>query len=73
MGAEYVLGILPRGTHEYAKFITPSELAHFIRDANLDLRASKGLEHNPLSKRYWLSSNTDVNYMLAAQKPPTSA
>ena len=67
-GAEYILNILPKGTHEFSKFITPAELAHFIRDADLELKASKGLEHNPLTKRYWLSNNTDVNYMLATQK-----
>ena len=69
VAAEYLLNMLPRGTHEYAKMIRPSELASFCRSANLELRASKGLEHNPLTQRYWLSENTDVNYMLALQKP----
>jgi 2-polyprenyl-6-hydroxyphenyl methylase/3-demethylubiquinone-9 3-methyltransferase len=69
IGAEYVLNMLPRGTHEYAKMIRPSELALYCRRAGLDLRDSAGLEHNPLTQRYWLSRNTDVNYLLAAQRP----
>ncbi|RMX06578.1 bifunctional 2-polyprenyl-6-hydroxyphenol methylase/3-demethylubiquinol 3-O-methyltransferase UbiG [Corticibacter populi] len=69
VGAEYMLRMLPRGTHEFAKFITPSELAHFIRDAGLELQDSRGLHYNPISRRYWLSANTDVNYMLAARRP----
>ena len=68
VGAEYVLGMLPRGTHEYAKFITPSELASYGRLAGLDIQATRGLEFNPLSKRYKLSHDTRVNYMLATQK-----
>jgi 2-polyprenyl-6-hydroxyphenyl methylase / 3-demethylubiquinone-9 3-methyltransferase len=68
VGAEYVLGMLPRGTHEYAKFITPSELATFGRKVGLEIQATKGLEHNPLTKRYKLSSDTRVNYLLAMQK-----
>ena len=69
VGAEYVLNLLPRGTHEYAKFIQPSELASYARAAGLVLGHSKGLEYNPLTRRYWLSGNTSVNYMLAFQKP----
>jgi 2-polyprenyl-6-hydroxyphenyl methylase/3-demethylubiquinone-9 3-methyltransferase len=69
VAAEYVLGMLERGTHEYAKFIRPSELAHYARIAGLDVLESKGLEHNPLTGRYWLSNNTSVNYMFAARKP----
>ncbi|MDO8456612.1 MAG: bifunctional 2-polyprenyl-6-hydroxyphenol methylase/3-demethylubiquinol 3-O-methyltransferase UbiG [Burkholderiaceae bacterium] len=68
VGAEYVMGMLPRGTHEYAKFITPSELAGFGRDVGLDVQAMRGLEYNPLSKRYKLSGDTSVNYMVATQK-----
>jgi 2-polyprenyl-6-hydroxyphenyl methylase / 3-demethylubiquinone-9 3-methyltransferase len=68
IGAEYVLGMLPRGTHDYAKFITPSELASFCRATDLSIQATSGLEHNPITKRYKLSSNTRVNYMLATQK-----
>jgi 2-polyprenyl-6-hydroxyphenyl methylase/3-demethylubiquinone-9 3-methyltransferase len=69
VGAEYVLNMLPRGTHEYAKFIRPSELAYYCRAAGLALQQTRGLEHNPLTRRYWLSDDTSVNYMFAAQKP----
>lgn len=69
VGAEYVLNMLPRGTHEYAKFIRPSELARFAREAGLALQTTRGLEYNPLTKRYWLSDDTSVNYMFAMQKP----
>jgi 2-polyprenyl-6-hydroxyphenyl methylase / 3-demethylubiquinone-9 3-methyltransferase len=68
VGAEYVLGLLPRGTHEYARFIKPSELARWSRDCGLALHASKGMEYNPLTRRYWLSENTSVNYMIACRK-----
>jgi 2-polyprenyl-6-hydroxyphenyl methylase / 3-demethylubiquinone-9 3-methyltransferase len=68
VGAEYILGMLPRGTHEYAKFITPSELATFGRKVGLEIQATRGLEHNPITKRYKLSDDTRVNYMLATQK-----
>ncbi|MDO4724998.1 MAG: bifunctional 2-polyprenyl-6-hydroxyphenol methylase/3-demethylubiquinol 3-O-methyltransferase UbiG [Comamonadaceae bacterium] len=69
LGAEYILRLLPRGTHTHAKFITPAELANWLRNSDLYLQASKGLEYNPFTGRYWLSDNTDVNYMLAARKP----
>ena len=69
VGAEYILNLLPRGTHEFAKFIRPSELASYARAASLDLLETKGLEYNPFTRRYWLSGNTSVNYMLAFQKP----
>src|SRR5690349_374692 len=69
VGAEYVLGMLPRGTHEYAKLLRPSELAAHCRAAGLDLRHTRGMEHNPLTRRYWLSADTSVNYMFATQKP----
>ncbi len=68
VGAEYVLNMLPKGTHEYAKFIRPSELAGHIRSASLDLRESKGLQYNPLTQRYWLNQDTSVNYLFATQK-----
>ena len=68
VGAEYVLGMLPRGTHEYAKFITPSELATFGRKVGLEIQATRGLEHNPITKRYKLSDDMRVNYMLATKK-----
>lgn len=69
IGAEYVLQMLPRGTHEYAKFIRPSELARFCRQCQLDLSSTRGMEYNPLTKRYWLSSDTSVNYLFATRKP----
>ena len=69
LGAEYLLDLVPRGTHEYAKMIRPSELAGYCRQAQLDVVHTRGLEYNPLSKRYALSADTSVNYMLAVQKP----
>jgi 2-polyprenyl-6-hydroxyphenyl methylase/3-demethylubiquinone-9 3-methyltransferase len=69
VGAEYVLGMLPRGTHEYAKMLRPSELAGFCRAAGLDLRQTRGMSYNPLTRRYWLNSDTSVNYLIATQKP----
>ena len=69
VGAEYILGLLPKGTHEYARFIKPSELARWSRDAGLALHESKGLEYNPLTRRYRLSADTSVNYMLACRRP----
>ena len=68
VGAEYVLNLLPRGTHEYAKLIKPSELASYCRNAHLDLQHTKGLQYNPLSRRYWLDADTSVNYMFATTK-----
>lgn len=68
VGAEYILNLLPRGTHEYAKFIKPSELAAYARDAGLDLQHTRGMEYNPLTRHYWLSQNTSVNYLLGMQK-----
>lgn len=69
VGAEYLLKMLPRGTHDYPKFIRPNELAAACRDANLDVAHTRGLEYNPLTGRYWLSANTSVNYMFATQRP----
>ena len=68
VGAEYVLNLLPRGTHEFAKFIKPSELADHCRAAGLDLQAMRGLQYNPITRRYWLDGNTSVNYMIGSQK-----
>jgi 2-polyprenyl-6-hydroxyphenyl methylase/3-demethylubiquinone-9 3-methyltransferase len=68
VGAEYVLKLLPKGTHEYAKFIKPSELAGYCREAGLDVNESCGLEYNPLTRRYRLSGDTSVNYMLACRR-----
>jgi 2-polyprenyl-6-hydroxyphenyl methylase/3-demethylubiquinone-9 3-methyltransferase len=68
VGAEYVLNMLPRGTHEYAKLIKPSELDSFCRAAGLDFVQTKGMEYNPLTRHYWLSADTRVNYLLATRK-----
>ncbi len=77
VGAEYVLQLLPKGTHEYARFIRPSELAAWCREAGLDLQATRGMEYNPLTRRYRLSADTSVNYLLATRKagaePATAA
>ncbi len=68
VGAEHVLKLLPKGTHEYARFIRPSELTRWCRDAGLDATATRGLEYNPITRRYWLSADTSVNYMIACRK-----
>lgn len=68
VGAEYVLNLVPRGTHEYNKFIRPSELASWVRQAKLELHNTKGMHYNPLSKRYWLADNVDVNYLMHTTK-----
>lgn len=73
VGAEYVLNLLPRGTHEYAKMIRPSELASYCRSADLDLRHMRGMAYNPLTRRYWLNADTSVNYLLASQKSASAA
>ncbi|MBU0915310.1 bifunctional 2-polyprenyl-6-hydroxyphenol methylase/3-demethylubiquinol 3-O-methyltransferase UbiG [Aquabacterium parvum] len=69
VGAEYVLKLLPQGTHEFSRFIRPAELARWIREAGLELVQFKGLEYNPITRRYWLSGDTSVNYMVACRKP----
>src|SRR5690606_16939312 len=69
VGAEYVLGMVPRGTHEYAKLIRPSELARACRAAGLTLRDLTGLHYNPLTASYTLGGNVDVNYLAHAVKP----
>jgi 2-polyprenyl-6-hydroxyphenyl methylase/3-demethylubiquinone-9 3-methyltransferase len=68
VGAEYVLNLLPRGTHEYARMIKPSELATFARASGLELQVMRGMEYNPLTKRYWMSADTSVNYLMATRK-----
>ena len=68
IGAEYVLNLLPRGTHEYEKFIKPSELSAWSRRAGLTLNGLTGMSYNPLSKRYWLGDDVSVNYMLYTTK-----
>ena len=69
VGAEYVLRLLDRGTHDYAKFITPAELDKMAGNAGFVRKDIIGLHYNPLTKRYWLAQNVDVNYMIAVQKP----
>ncbi|WP_430737887.1 bifunctional 2-polyprenyl-6-hydroxyphenol methylase/3-demethylubiquinol 3-O-methyltransferase UbiG [Psychrobacter sp. VH5] len=69
IGAEYVLRLLDRGTHDYAKFITPAELDKMAVHAGFRRQDIIGLHYNPLTKRYWLAQNVDVNYMMAVQKP----
>jgi 2-polyprenyl-6-hydroxyphenyl methylase/3-demethylubiquinone-9 3-methyltransferase len=69
VGAEYMLNLLQRGTHEYARFIRPSELARWCRDAGLEVEGSRGMEYNPFTKRFWLSGNTSVNYLFACRRP----
>ena len=69
VGAEHLLQLLPKGTHEYARFIRPSELAGWLRDAGLDLSDARGMDYNPLTRRYRLSGDTSVNYLFAAEKP----
>jgi 2-polyprenyl-6-hydroxyphenyl methylase/3-demethylubiquinone-9 3-methyltransferase len=69
IGAEYVLRILPKGTHEYAKFIKPSELADAARDAGLDLKEMLGMGYNPITQVYSLTRDTSVNYLMAYRRP----
>ncbi len=70
VGAEYVLGMLPKGTHEFAKFIKPSELASYCRESGLDVQGMHGMAHNPLTGRYWLNADTGVNYMVGTRRQP---
>ena len=72
VGAEYLLRLLPAGTHEYAKFIKPSELDEWARAAGLELQDSIGLHYNPLTREYWLEANLDVNYMMHFRRPANS-
>ncbi|MGD8514457.1 MAG: bifunctional 2-polyprenyl-6-hydroxyphenol methylase/3-demethylubiquinol 3-O-methyltransferase UbiG [Granulosicoccaceae bacterium] len=68
IGAEYLLQMLPKGTHDYARFITPAELASWIRSAGLELQDLTGMSYNPLTKQYRLGKDTDVNYLMACEK-----
>ena len=68
VGAEYVLKLLPRGTHDYTKFIKPSELAQLCRNAGLDVADITGMTYNPLNKVYSLGKDTDVNYIFSCRK-----
>ena len=69
LGAEYLLKLLPRGTHEYAKFIRPSELEAWARAATLSLRRATGMHYNPISQRYRLGQGLDVNYLMHFERP----
>lgn len=69
IGAEYVLNMLPRGTHDYEKFLKPAEMARFARLAGLELVEMRGMVYRPLSQVYELSDDTDVNYMMAFRRP----
>ena len=68
IGAEYLLNLLPKGTHSYKKFITPAEVARSLRAHNLSLNDLTGMSYNPIMKRYKLVSNLDVNYLAHATK-----
>ena len=68
VGAEYILNLLPKGTHDYQKFIKPSELAKWIRDAKLSQIETIGLSYNPITDNYWLGKDIQVNYMVHAKK-----
>ena len=69
VGAEYVARLLPRGTHQYRDFIRPSELAHWLRAAGLELEDVSGLRYDPLRNRAWVGGRPDVNYLACARKP----
>ena len=69
IGAEYVLGLLPKGTHEYARFIRPSELTRMGRETGLEVFDLTGMTYNPLTKVYALGRDVDVNYLIASRRP----
>jgi 2-polyprenyl-6-hydroxyphenyl methylase / 3-demethylubiquinone-9 3-methyltransferase len=69
VGAEYVLRMLPRGTHDYAKFITPAELSQYVRNSGLQAETLKGMSYNPLTQIYSLNQDTSVNYLMACSRP----
>jgi 2-polyprenyl-6-hydroxyphenyl methylase/3-demethylubiquinone-9 3-methyltransferase len=69
LGAEYLLRLLPKGTHDYDKFITPAELSQYLRSAGLDVNSMRGMGYNPLTKIYSLNSDTSVNYLVACTRP----
>ena len=69
VGAEYVLNLLPKGTHEYARMIKPSELADWVRGNGMSVAQMKGLSYNPFTKHYSVGADTDVNYWMATHKP----
>ncbi|MDP3678563.1 MAG: bifunctional 2-polyprenyl-6-hydroxyphenol methylase/3-demethylubiquinol 3-O-methyltransferase UbiG, partial [Methylotenera sp.] len=67
IGAEYLLNLLPKGTHDYAKFIKPSELSSWARHADLNMSGLRGMSYNPLTQHYWLSDDVSVNYLMHTQ------
>ena len=69
VAAEYLLNLLPRGTHHYDKLIRPSELARHVRQSGLELRQTRGMQYNPITQRYWLDDDASVNYLFATQRP----
>jgi 2-polyprenyl-6-hydroxyphenyl methylase/3-demethylubiquinone-9 3-methyltransferase len=69
VGAEYILNLLPKGTHEYARMIKPSELANWVRAQGLDVMHMKGMTYNPFTRNYAMGTDTDVNYLMATQMP----
>lgn len=69
IGAEYLLRMLPKGTHDYAKFITPAELSQYVRNSGLQVEMLKGLSYNPLTQIYTLNHDTSVNYLIACSRP----
>ena len=69
IGAEYLLKLLPKGTHDYNKFIRPSELENWVREADLSVRELTGMSYNPLNKKYSLGYDVSVNYLMHCQKP----
>ena len=69
IGAEYVLRMLPRGTHDWARFIRPAELSRWAREAGLDNLDVTGMTYNPLTRQYRLGRDTDVNYLVVCRKP----
>lgn len=69
IGAEYLLKLLPRGTHDYARFIKPSELAAWCRQSDLDLQSQIGMAYNPITRKYSLENNVDVNYIACYTRP----
>lgn len=68
LGAEYMLNLLPKGTHDYARFIRPAELARFAREAGLEVDEIIGLHYNPIAQRYWLAPGSDVNYLMHTRR-----
>ena len=73
IGAEYLLNLLPKGTHDYAKFIKPSALSRWARQSELSIGQMRGLGYNPITKHYSFSDDVSVNYMLQTQRPFNSA